>query len=451
MTENIKQKINSILDAEKNDMIGFLQELLRVPSVASEPLKDMPYGEKIAEVQSIARKKADDMGFITGSFEDKIVTVDFNEKETKEGFIAHLDVVPAVAEQWTYPPYDGTIKDNIIYGRGVIDDKGPAVAALWAMYAVKKAGIDLKYNVRLLLGGAEETGMSDFADYVKKKTIPEYFFTPDGVFPIGIGERGLIKIIYNGKTSSAKIRSIESGNAVNIIPETAAAVIDGISKAELEQIISGFGFDMPYEISDGLTIKFTGKPAHASEPQNGVNALTALVSVLAKIEPENELISDLNRAFPHGIYHGAGLGIEGDKINISLTQLKFDGENVFYTCDGRVHETESTKAYVDMIKNALTHDYKIDMIEHHLVDSDSKLVKTLQEIYKAETGLEPETYTMAGLTYAHYAENGVVFGGYIPGDGSGNLHAVDECYNLDTMLKMAKMIAHSIMEFCEAE
>lgn len=454
MYDDLKQKTNSILEDEKNDMIAFLQELLRIPSIAGEPKPGMPYGEKIAEVQNIARKKANEMGFLTGSFEDKIITVDFNEKETKEGFIAHLDVVPAEAEKWTFPPYDGTVRDNIIYGRGVIDDKGPAVAALWAMHAVKKAGINLKYNVRLLLGGAEETGMRDFSDYVKKNTLPEYFFTPDGVFPIGIGERGLIKIIYNSTMTASKILSVKSGNAVNIIPESATAVIHGFSKSELIEIISGFDFDTSYEVTEVdnlLTITFTGKPAHASQPEDGINALTAMVSLLAKIEPENTLISDLHKAFPHGVYHGAGVGISGDKINISLTQLKFDGENVFYTCDGRVHETECTKDYVDIVRKNLPHDYQVDMIEPHLVDSNSRLVKTLQEIYRAETGLEPETYTMAGLTYAHYTENGVVFGGYIPGDGSGNLHAIDESYNLDTMLKMAKMTAHSIIEFCEAE
>ncbi len=454
MYEALKQNINNILDAEKDAMISFLQELLRIPSVSGEAKPGMPYGEKIAEVQEIARKKADEMGFITGSFENKIITVDFNDAETKSGMIAHLDVVPADAEKWSYPPYDGTIRNNIIYGRGTVDDKGPAVAALWAMHAVKKAGISLKYNSRLLLGGAEETGMSDFADYVKRNPVPEYFFTPDGVFPIGIGERGLIKLIYNGKLQTKRILSVKSGSAVNIIPADAEAVITGITTSELEAIIADFDFDTGYSITentDNITLTFTGKSAHASTPEEGMNSLTALVSVLAKIEPEVKLIADLAKAFPHGEFHGAGLGMTGGKINISLTQLKFNSEGVFFTCDGRVHEAECTKDYVDIIKARLPYDYKIDMFESHLVDGNSRLVKTLQGIYKSETGLEPETYTMAGLTYAHFTEKGVVFGGYIPGDGSGNLHAIDESYNLDTMLSLAKMIAHSIIEFCEAE
>ena len=56
-------------------------------------------------------------------------------------------------------------KDGKIYGRGTADDKGPAIAALYAMRAVKELGIPVKKNVRLILGTDEECGSSDIRHY----------------------------------------------------------------------------------------------------------------------------------------------------------------------------------------------------------------------------------------------------------------------------------------------
>ena len=454
MRENLFKQVDTILDAKKDEMISFLIELLKIPSVAGPEKPGMPYGEKVAEALAFATKKADDMGFITGTFENRLNTVDYNNKETNTGFIAHLDVVPADLDKWSYPAFDGTIVGNIIYGRGVVDDKGPAVAGLYAMHAVKEAGIDLKHNVRMLLGGAEETGMDDFSEYVKKNPVPEYFFTPDGEFPIGIGERGLIHLSCNRKAKTDKIMSIKSGSATNIIPEESTAVLRDVSTDAIDKIFSKLALDAKCTAkADGenVIITVSGKGGHASIPNTCINSLTALLDILKIVEPENEFIKELGGSFPHRVFHGEAMGMTGGLINISLTQLKFDGENIFYTVDGRVHETECTEDYVNIIRSVLTGELDIHYVEPHLADKDSHLVRGLQEIYKAETGLEPECYTMAGLTYAHHSGKGVVFGPYIPGDGSGNLHAVDESYNLDTMLSCAKMIAHAIIEFCGVE
>lgn len=79
--------------------------------------------------------------------------------------LAHLDIVPA-GDGWTVTePFVPVVKDGKIYGRGTADDKGPAIAALYAMRAVKELGIPVKKNVRLILGTDEECGSSDIRHY----------------------------------------------------------------------------------------------------------------------------------------------------------------------------------------------------------------------------------------------------------------------------------------------
>ena len=60
--------------------------------------------------------------------------------------LVHLDVVPE-GDGWHFPPYGAVIENDRMYGRGTSDDKGPAVAALYAVKAVKEANIPLKRKV----------------------------------------------------------------------------------------------------------------------------------------------------------------------------------------------------------------------------------------------------------------------------------------------------------------
>ncbi len=72
--------------------------------------------------------------------------------------LSHMDVVPANPKEWQVPPFSGTVKDGKIWGRGAIDDKGPGVIAMMAMFAIKRAGILLNRDVLFVATGDEEEG-----------------------------------------------------------------------------------------------------------------------------------------------------------------------------------------------------------------------------------------------------------------------------------------------------
>ena len=65
---------------------------------------------------------------------------------TMIGVLGHMDVVPA-GDGWNTDPFEGVIADGRITGRGVLDDKGPVIAALYAMKALKDSGAELKHHI----------------------------------------------------------------------------------------------------------------------------------------------------------------------------------------------------------------------------------------------------------------------------------------------------------------
>ena len=75
-------------------------------------------------------------------------------------------------------------REGWLLGRGVIDDKGPAVLSLYAGAYLLKHGITPRYTFRALLGCDEEVGMSDVHHYLENYADPDFLFTPDAEFPV---------------------------------------------------------------------------------------------------------------------------------------------------------------------------------------------------------------------------------------------------------------------------
>jgi succinyl-diaminopimelate desuccinylase len=85
--------------------------------------------------------------------------INYGTDGKKIGMIAHVDIVP-VGEGWTHSPFEGQIIDGKLYGRGSIDDKGPLIAALYAMRAIKESGLPCRNNICYLIGCDEEKWFS---------------------------------------------------------------------------------------------------------------------------------------------------------------------------------------------------------------------------------------------------------------------------------------------------
>ena len=229
-------EIYNYVDANLTKMIGTLSELVAIPSVKGKAVPGKPYGEECAKVLDKMLNIASSFGFRTENHKNRVGTIDFYpDGEPSLGILCHLDVVPA-GDGWKTPPFSMFMSGGKLYGRGTMDDKGPAVCVLYAMKAIKDCGIKLSKNVRFIVGTDEENGSSDLAWYKKQAKLPPNVFTPDGSYPVINIEKGMIRGEISAKCAVGGTKSVISdtgGTVINAVPESASATVVGFSDIEL--------------------------------------------------------------------------------------------------------------------------------------------------------------------------------------------------------------------------
>lgn len=288
--------------------------------------------------------RAGTFGLKPAILENKVAYVDMNDCPAQLDILAHVDVVPA-GDGWSVTePFVPLIKDGKLYGCGTCDDKGPAVAALYAMRAVRELNIPLKYNVRLILGADEETGCRDTDCYYSHFKEAPCFYSPDGEYPVINLEKGGLYTSYSGtweeNTVLPCIRRIDGGTVGNAVPGKTEAVVEGISTDEIARAASAIGeqtgIAFRWEEKNGcVVIRAEGKSAHASTPWEGNSALTGLLALLmqfpfADCEGQRRL-RGLTELFPHGAFYGEAAGVaQADELSGRLVL----SSNVLHYAEG---------------------------------------------------------------------------------------------------------------------
>ena len=236
--------LDARVSAMKDELIADLKRWISVPSVLSEPAENAPFGVETRRMLDMALADAEKYGFPTRDFGGYAGDISLGSGAQTMGMLCHLDVVP-VGDDWKHDPWGGEIEDGKLYGRGAIDDKGPALCALYAMRAVRDCGIPLKDGVRLILGCDEETGMQDMRYYASKEKMPDYGFSPDAEFPVINLEKGglnllLSKYVPENDESAIRILSLYAGVRPNVVPGTAKALLkvndEGAFRESVEKI-----------------------------------------------------------------------------------------------------------------------------------------------------------------------------------------------------------------------
>ena len=183
------EKLDAALAALDGDMIDTLARWIRIPSVrAEQSAPNAPFGMEVRRALDTAIADIARLGMTPRDIDGYCCDAEIGEGEETIAVLAHLDVVPE-GDGWTHEPYGAEIVDGRIIGRGTSDDKGPGVAALFAMKAVLDAGIPLRRRCRLILGCDEECGMQDLEYYEQKVGLPAKGFSPDANFPLINTER----------------------------------------------------------------------------------------------------------------------------------------------------------------------------------------------------------------------------------------------------------------------
>ena len=464
----IRQKIDDWFDKHSGEMLHDLGRLVAIRSVRSQEQEGAPYGLKSREALALATSMLEANGFEVNEFEDIVVTARLGPAPPLMGILAHLDIVDE-GEGWDTDPFTMTEKDGKIFGRGVIDDKGPAVAAMYAACCARDLCPELRHGVQLIFGSGEETGFDDITQYLKKNEPPKYVFSPDSEFPVVNIEKGRFAPFFGASwekdDSLPRIISVTGGKTMNIGPERVSAVIEGIDLSEAEAFCREFSEKTGTAITivpegERLAITAVGKASHAARPHLGNNAQTALIEMLAAMPFAESAgfgyIKALNRLFPHGDYHGKALGtaMSDEKtgvLTVNFGVLRYSELEFSGNLDSRTPACADEVDLIGIAGSAFDRE-GIDMTSFtiskcHHTPEDSPFVQTLLQIYEDYTGNPRMCHSTGGQTYVHDIPGGVVFGCAMPGGGN-NVHGANENIDIDQFIVSAKMFAQAILDMC---
>ncbi len=464
-----REKIDAFIDAHRQEMIDDICELCRINSEKMPAEEGMPYGPGAAEALDAAMDMAEGYGFEVTDYDGYVGCADLNEGPRQLDILAHLDVVPA-GDGWKITePFQPIEKDGNLYGRGTADDKGPAVAALYAMRAVKELGIPLTKNVRLILGTDEECGSSDIAHYYAIEEEAPMTFSPDADFPVTNVEKGRLPGHFTAEWEPSgalpKVISIDAGTKINVVPGKAQAIVTGLLAAQVEAAAKDVEAEtkVRFQISsvgEDVQITAIGSGAHAMMPEEGLNAITGLLTLLVRLPlapcGQTEALNNMLAVIPHGDVNGTTLGVDmqddlSGRLTLAFSMLKVTDRSLEGQFDSRLPICATTENVLEVIRAAMkAHGLTLlneNMTPPHYVDGDSDFVRTLMKAFEDYTGLKGECQSTGGGTYVHNLKNGVAFGAAMPGTEN-RMHGADEFAVIDQLMMSAKIFAQVIVDLC---
>jgi succinyl-diaminopimelate desuccinylase len=458
-------KLHDVVDSDFNALVEDLRELLKIRSVLEEQerTEEHPFGPNVTAALEKFLDLAGKFGFRTKNIDNMVGYAEIGEGPLF-GALAHLDVVPeGKVSAWKFLPFDGTISDGRLYGRGASDDKGPAISALYALKALCNSGAKLARRFRLIVGLDEESGFRCLERYKETEEIPEASFSPDASFPVVNGEKGilrfvLVKTVNGGKTRGLQeLADISGGTRLNVVPDEMKAFFKGAAAGNLERVFLPIGASVT-NMGNGVLVTVNGVSAHAMEPWKGENAIQKFLSRIHELDfgpaaLHAELIK-LHSLFKYET-KGESLGIacEDDisgPLTCNLAVISFEEGRLVVKCDIRYPVKIDGKFVKDGLASAAASiGWELEVLKDEpplYVAPDTELVKTLLDSYEAITGERGEPFAIGGGTYCRAMPNAVSFGGGFPGEEE-LAHQANEYVALDSLRRMTHIYAEAFGRF----
>ena len=458
------KRFKEYLENKRGEMTDALLSLMRIDSAAYYDKAPYPFGEGSAKALNAAMELMRSFGFKCRNYDNYVVTGEIGEGELALDILAHMDVVPG-GDGWTVTsPFEPVVKGDNIYGRGASDDKGPAIAAIFAMRAALDLGLPLKNRIRIILGGNEENGGGDDLEYFYAREKPaKYSISPDADYPLINCERGINDVCFSGDIAGGafEIASLRSGFRPNAVPGTAELEYKAEHDGALFDVFGGKYAPLGLKLEEinaerpGFKrIRLTGEGCHSSLPDLGKNALTALLSLLADVGADDTL-TRLSRLFPYGDGHGTAAGIdmsdeESGRLTCSLNMLTVENGIAKGVVDCRVPLCATRENCADVLCAGLcSAGFEVDdmrLTGVHYVPRDSELVSALLDSYEKIAGVRGEPIAIGGGTYVHNIENGVAFGCQEQGVDY-RMHGADEYFPVSELVRSARIYADVVHKF----
>ena len=450
---------------QKENYLNDLISLVKIPSVRddSKATDEYPLGPAPAQALSAFLEMAEQDGFKTKNIDNLVGYAEWGQGDETLAILAHLDVMPA-GNGWESEPFDPIIKDGNLIGRGVSDDKGPGMAAYYAMKTLKDMGVEPKKKVRFIVGTDEESNWTGMKRYFEVEPEPTYGFSPDAEFPVINGEKGQVSLLLDypgGNDGDDLLRSFKAGLRFNMVPREADAVVETADNEQAVAKFTAFLDANPIEgecelSADGLYFQVIGKAAHGMEPEKGINAATYLAKFLQSLNFGGQakqfvdFVADylhLDTRFNNfmGAYRDEVMG----DLTMNVGLLSFDATkggqidmNLRYP-KGVTPDGLQAKLLPVAKDHGMTVHYEKFEVPHY-VDVDDPLVKILMKAYIDQTGDEnakPEV--VGGGTYGRLMKRGVAFGALMPTTPN-TMHQANEYQPVDDLLKSMAIYMQAI-------
>lgn len=468
--QKVLNEVYSWIESKKDDIIRELTEIASIRSVSDASSDVKPFGQGCQDVLHLMLQKGQDAGFAVHNYDEYVGSILYDtgaaESETF-GVWAHLDVVPE-GEGWMSDPYQPVIRDGLLFGRGVGDNKSAAIGTFYIQQALRACQVPLKHNIKLFLGTSEETGMADVEYYVSHYPVPKFSLVPDAGFPGACGEFGRVQYdVVANQPLSDRIIELTAGSVFNIIPNKATAVIKKTDDLDLS-VVPAEGYTVT-TTDTTVTIEAAGVSRHAAGPEGAVNAVYQLTKVLAILPGLTEtdhaifqFLTNVNQD-AYGTYLGFAKtdDISGQTVS-SGTVLRMQNQIVRMTNDCRHCVTDTNERIIEQIeKTCAANDFHLEVkgqSKPYYIDVNSPAIQTITRIYQEYTGQTGEVRIGKGGTYAGKIPMAVATGIHVRGNqpmpdyiqpGHGGAHQPDEFIHIDQYIEGIKLLTTIILNLDE--
>ena len=463
MTIDFKQEVLN----HKEDLLKDLFELLSVRSILGTDItEETPFGSGPREALDLILSFGKRDGYKTKLVENKAGHIEVGQGEELFGILGHVDVVPVVEADWTSHPFKPEIRDGKIFARGSLDDKGPTMAAYYAVKLLDKLGVKWNKRVRVIIGSDEETGFRCVEAYFKHEEQPASGFTPDAMFPLVYAEKARatfdhkLKFVDEDGQYNYKLVKFNGGQVLNMVIASAKAELEGeVSdiKEKFENFLAQEKLEGEVEVGNTIKLTLKGKAAHGSTPQYGINGATKLAEFLSTLGLDNN-----GKNFVNYIVEKLANDPFGEKLGIDYS----DNEMGEATYNYGILDYDLEKK-VGIVSTDCRHPMKFDLVarlngvkvdnidievtstkEAHYVPKDDELVTTLMDVYRKHTGdTKNDAFVLGGGTYARCLKKGVAFGLLFPGKED-TMHQANEYLEVEDLLLATAIYAEGIYKLC---
>ena len=441
-----------ITNQVKDDFLASLKTLISYPSVLNEGENGTPFGQAIQDVLEKTLEIAQEMGFQTYlDPEGYYGYAEIGQGEELLAVLCHLDVVPAGdLEDWQTPPFEATLKDGWLIGRGVQDDKGPSLVALYAVKSLLDKGVVFTKRIRFIFGTDEETLWRCMNRYNQIEEKADLGFAPDSSFPLTYAEKGLLQVKLHGP--GWEDRPLQAGRALNVVPDK--ATYKGERLEELLPVIEQSGVNYTEETG---AVTVLGLSKHSKDAAEGVNAIVGLAESLSLIQPHPALLF-IADAVGEDATGAALFGEIKDEpsgaLSFNIATLSIDEERSEIGIDIRIPVLADKDALVERLTEVAA-SYQLqyeefDYVAPLYVPLDSPLVSTLMKVYQEKTGDQTPAMSSGGATFARTMENCVAYGALFP-DALQTEHQANERAKLDDLYRAMEIYAETIRQLAGKE